>query len=808
MYKEHNRGRSPSKKTALKINPKHILIPFLLFLLVHTGTSAQCTITGRVVDAEQQPVEFATITLLDSLSNVFIIGTISDEEGYFELVTRHKAKSRLSVQYVGYKNWERVLPLNKHVKLDKIHLMPIADVLEEVVVTAKRPTIERIEDKLVFNVSSSPLKSGYNGMEVLERSPNVWIGSDGSILMRNEAAIVMVNGRQLNLSGSDLANYIQHLNAENIKRIELTTNASSNVDATNSGGVINIVLKKPPVGFNALLRGRYGHKGEGFYTSNAGGNFNYGTQKWNTYGTYNVQKGNNFNQIIYETNYFISDNYLRSTEQINRKDHGQNLRLGFVATPWKRHEFGAECYVRTGGDTVYKENDFLMSNKGLTIDEGFILSTTNTDSEVFDGTVNYSYKMDTLKSSLNVFVDYTHYNLDQVFEVSSDYLFDVYTDNREQNLFEAGADIYVAQLDAVKFFRNELKVEIGAKYTRTERFDGLDARTLLNGVWEANEQTAFLTYEEDVTAGFMTVGKKMGEGMYAKAGLRLEETMLERSDVLLMDKTRQRYLNWFPSFYFSKTFNQRQSISLSYNRRLRRPNFFALGSRVVKINDFNYSAGNPFLQPQFIGKYDLTFHHKSHVFSLYLNRVKDAINGIYLLDGEVTTYKQFNDGEQRQYGLEYSRSGKINEWWFLVSSAHFYHRLFIDEMGNDQFRQTSYNLRVSNQLKINETTGIDLTARFVSPKSDAFYEADGFYFADLFLRKTFFNKRLNIRVALFDIFNSRRFKNLRPFSDFETLNDRKPRSRYLSLRMSYQFANKNKTTGKKNKSKNEVKNRL
>ena len=143
--------------------------------------------------------------------------------------------------------------------LGEIVLATSTNLLEGVTVTESRPVIERVEDKLVFNVASSPLNSGYDGMEVLQRSPNIWVAPTGTILMRNEAATVMINGRILYWSGEELANYLSNLNSEDIQSIQIQTNLGANTDAESSGGVINIILKKKRLGFRGNFRNSFGY---------------------------------------------------------------------------------------------------------------------------------------------------------------------------------------------------------------------------------------------------------------------------------------------------------------------------------------------------------------------------------------------------------------------------------------------------------------------------------------------------------------------------------------------------------------------
>jgi outer membrane cobalamin receptor len=82
-------------------------------------------------------------------------------------------------------------------------------------------------------------------MEVLERSPGVIVDKDGNISLRGKSgAKVMIDGKISYLTGTDLANYLRNLPADQISTLEIMTNPSSRYDAAGTGGIINIKLKK------------------------------------------------------------------------------------------------------------------------------------------------------------------------------------------------------------------------------------------------------------------------------------------------------------------------------------------------------------------------------------------------------------------------------------------------------------------------------------------------------------------------------------------------------------------------------------
>jgi len=161
-----------------------------------------------------------------------------------------------------------------------------------------------------------------------------------------------------------------------------------------------------------------------------------------------------------------------------------------------------------------------------------------------------------------------------------------------------------------------------------------------------------------------------------------------------------------------------------------------------------------------------------------------------------------------QYGLQFNSSNKIKSWWYVRLSSHLYNRKFVNEEGGSSFEKVTIGARLFNTFSFNKTTSVDFSMRYTSPRADAFYEASSIYTANLMFKKSFFEKKLNVRVYFDDVFNNLRYKNVRQFDTFSTTADDKPRSRKVLLWLTYDISNTKKITSKKNTSKNTSTNRL
>src|SRR5205085_10617655 len=90
-------------------------------------------------------------------------------------------------------------------------------------------------------------------------------------------ATVYINGREQKMSAADIATMLKNLPPNSIASIEILRTPSAKYDASNSGGIVNIVLKKGvKIGLTGsitlgLNQGKYGNQFGGININNNNG---------------------------------------------------------------------------------------------------------------------------------------------------------------------------------------------------------------------------------------------------------------------------------------------------------------------------------------------------------------------------------------------------------------------------------------------------------------------------------------------------------------------------------------------------------
>ncbi|WP_278011489.1 carboxypeptidase-like regulatory domain-containing protein [Flavobacterium gyeonganense] len=219
---------------------KHYLFIFLLFSFIGTG---QHKISGTILDAKNNPVEFAAISLLKQQDSVFYKSTQTNEKGFFEITHAEKEKYILKISSYGHSEKYLNIDVQSDLQLTPILLEQNAEILNDVTITTSKPILKRKIDRIEFTVENSSLSTN-NAWEILGKTPGVTTMSSGNLIVRGSNSIlVTINDKKVYLTGDELKQFLENTNGEDVKSIEVITNPPAKYEAQGAT-VLNIRLKK------------------------------------------------------------------------------------------------------------------------------------------------------------------------------------------------------------------------------------------------------------------------------------------------------------------------------------------------------------------------------------------------------------------------------------------------------------------------------------------------------------------------------------------------------------------------------------
>lgn len=580
-----------------------------LLLVYGWIVGAAKTINGSVIDAEGKAMPFVTISVLAQDSSL-LTGTITDDDGLYaiELTTNQYI---IQASYVGY--------VTAYGGPDFV-LREETEKLAEVEVKAKKPLIERQMDKLVVNVSASPLAAGSNGNDILRRAPGVRIDKDGNITVNGKSVEIWIDGKPSYLSGQQLKAMLDGTDGNTIEKIEIISNPSAKYDASGQGGIINIKTKRNMMkGLNGVLSAAYG----GMYFGDVKRwlqmdmvslNLNYRSEKTYTYGQLTQVFGQNdidletyrktptlenysYSGYAMDFQYYMvkvgNDWYIDSVNTF-----GFILQVPYMKANQRIIDGRNYAYTVEGTDTVSKS----VSHTGAQI-----------QSPQHTANLNYTHTFnDELERELTVNVDYNRYNNKTTNTQLTDYEELIpYSLGLNINSQQV-VDIYSAKLDFQTKFWQTGMIECGVKYGLSSTNNHMTTDSIFNDIPLSQTPQDF-RYDEHVAAAYISVGKQFGEHWSVKLGLRGEYTYSFGNWLSANSVTRRSYFNPFPTAYIGYTtsplgkLQQPIAVSASYTRRIKRPNYWMLNPFRTYIDAYSYQEGNTELTPEFNNDVELHF---------------------------------------------------------------------------------------------------------------------------------------------------------------------------------------------------------
>ena len=225
----------------------HQFLFSLTFCLCSFVSFAQSTVNlkGRVLDGDtNEPVEFATVSLLNAADSSLITGAVAGAGGGFEISRVRRGLSVLvQASFIGYAPvYSEVFTVERSSKELTLHLRSGAQILKEVEVTGKKLTDIHRLDRQQFDAEQFTNATGGTGTDVIANLPAVAINSLGEITVRGATGfLVLIDGRPVQ---TNPATILGQLPANAIASVEIITTPGAKYDPDGKAGIVNIRTKQ------------------------------------------------------------------------------------------------------------------------------------------------------------------------------------------------------------------------------------------------------------------------------------------------------------------------------------------------------------------------------------------------------------------------------------------------------------------------------------------------------------------------------------------------------------------------------------
>ncbi len=795
---------SHAKRTIMNLLFRFLFLS-LFFASPLAASRMGTTIQGRILDAEQKPVEFVVVTLLHAADSSLVKTAMSSAEGRFLMDNIDTGSYFISAMQMGtgkLMHGPFVIAVGQaELQLPDLNLVPFSTETNEVEIVAQVPLLTMKPGMLVMNVESSPVRMSGTALDLVKKAPGVAVDQNGNISLRGKSGVqIYIDGKPTYLAQDQLNQLLQTMPATDVSYVEIITNPSSKYDAEGNTGIINIVTKKGArMGANGNVRVGAGY---GFVPKvNAGINFNYGMEKGNFYSRYTIGRYQGKDFIDIDRNVGWNDTTTRFEQNSIFEDesYDHNGRIGYDYTPNERITLGIQANGSWTDSEEFTDNTTALSLVGL--DTGLRLLQKNTGWGAFrNGGVGVNYKqvLDSTGREFTGSADYIMYssygrkNYETHFKNESDFEFAAPFFQRDKTNTDIA--IWVGKVDYTHPFSKKWKLESGIKSSLVKTNNELDFDVLQQSEWVDDvSRTNTFIYKEQINAVYSQVSAELGK-FQVQGGLRLEQTNSDGYSPTLNQQVKRSYMQLFPTLFVTHNINEKHQLSYSLSRRVNRPDYGALNPFIFYLDQYTYKKGNPFLRPELAINAEVTHSFMQFVFttlsySRTTNAMHDVTQQIDSIGATFQTTINMNVIENVSFSLVFPIP--IQKWWMaenvFVAYYNHYTSVLFDQPLNIQnyawYAQSTHSLSLPKDFKL------EVSGYFQSRLVYGIFEIRNKGGVSLGVDKSFFKNKLSLSLSATDLFYTEINRVDITFGTQDVNLVDRNETRTIWLRARYQFGN-------------------
>ncbi len=785
---------------------KHKLLAFAL-LLAQMAFAQTRSIQIELFENVKTPIIGATVKLTEREDSTKTLFGITDKVGQVKFETSLGKQYLMEATYTGMAPLQKGLKVVSSTTVYRFAMVEDATALKAVTIKAKKPLMRQEEDKTI--VDPEPIaNTSTSAYEIMEKIPGLFLDQDGNVYLNSSTpATIYINGREQKMSAEDIASMLKSLPPNSIEKIELLRTPSAKYDASGSGGVVNIVLKKGvKIGrtgsVNAgLNQGRFGNQYVGFSMNNSAG-------ARTSYLNLNVSNRKGYDQLT-TIRQLSPDSSL--TQDAYTRSPGQNIFLGYGFGFQPNDQWNIDLDGRTNygvsHTTTATENQILRQSIAQIINDNLNDLRNNGQNFSFNQGLATKYKLDTLGSELSADVSYNFqrnqtaqdFNLFSTVPPSTSTLGGLGDIENKRHFF-------TAQVDFKYKFPYKITLESGLK-TAIQRFGNVSAyRVVVNGAENPDPfRTNTFDFKEDIHAAYLQASKTFGH-FILKAGTRLENTNMFGQQRVPSDTSFNiQRSDLFPYVFLSRKVMTIASYELRgylvYRKSITRPSYGFLNPFPKFLDQYLYESGNPGLRPQFTENFEANISFDDMpIFAIGRNYTEDIFTNVIYEDPNLpgVAYRTYDNlGKNEETYFKIVGALPPGGTYFFVAGAQYNHNKYNGLYENKPltFTRGSWSFFTYHQLKLGSRSMFTLNGFLRVNGQLQFYELSDFGGLSIGINRQFLNKKLIVTLNANDIFFTNRNEFTLAQGNINATGERRSDTRRFGINVRYSFGIKKREEG-------------
>ncbi len=773
----------------------------LFFILLNSLVFGQ-SINILVKNTENSTLPGAVVQL-KRVSDSISTSNITNQSGAVKFDARINTKYKIKITYLGFKTLQDTFTVKSdHQKFEFI-LNENAITMGETTINAQRPLIRQEDDKMI--IDPMPLaNSSSNTLEILEKTPGLYVDQDGSIYLSSTmSATIYINGNELKMSNEDIATLLRSLPPGSVDRIEVMRTPSTKFDASSSGGIINIILKK------GVKLGRTGSfsagMNQGFYGNRFAG-FNINNSVGKTTGYLNINYNHNeLREVIHSVRTLYPDTILHQSSV--GKQNSEQGYLGYGINVELTEKLGFSYDGRLNGSlpkSFTQSNSLIQSNEALKLFDEDNFNKNTSEFLNIQQDFGLNKKFDTIGSNLDTKLSYSFNNNNAWQKYTSGYIFPVEKVVLGDGLNAQQRHYINFQSDLTYNFRSKVKLEAGIKSSYQDYRSSSNYYSNPNGtrLMDSLRTNAF-NYQESISAAYAQASKTFGRIFTLKVGVRMEQTYMKGHQSIPADTSfLVNRLDWFPYIYIYrdliKIFGVKLQGFLIYRRTINRPDYQSLNPYVKYIDEFLYETGNPGLKPQFTNNYEFNISFNDiPVLAFGQNLTSDIFSSVIYKNEthSAVAIRTFDNlGSNKETYLRLLIGIPPGQKYFFALGAQYNYSDYKGFYENQDFtfKRGSWRFFTFHALNIFKETKITLNGFMMVNGSMNFYTLKNFGQLNMGLTQTLFNKKLTLTLSARDLLRTMQVNFQFNQASINSYGDRYMDNQRFGINLRYTFGMKKK----------------
>lgn len=659
------------KTNLVRTTGKRLACLFFIMCVAASLSAQICQLSGCVQDEHHQPVEVANVLLKQAADSTYITGMLTDAQGCFTF-TQPKGEYLLHITLIGSDDIYLSVSLQENKNVGMLTLATSSTSLNEVTVTAVRPVIKRLADRVVFDAHNAIATAGGNALDLLREVPGLRVGQNSIDIIGKGGVRVYINDRETKLSSDELIDYLRSYDASQILKVEVITTPPSKYDAAGNAGIINIRLKSRPKDYLGGTASASYNAGEKDHYGYGGVNLNISKGRVSSFINAGTTQGR------YETRE-TSLRYFSLNTWDGRTDYKNHLRSYYGQAGV---DVALERNWTIGVQAIYNHNA-PKDSKAISATEVYDASTARLDSLLFSDS-NKNFESDRL--NLNFHTDKTWGDKGRKMTWDVDYLRDKRDEDMgflSQTQTPAGVeipgtnfdynylqnrkvDVVSSALDFVFPFE-KYKLTAGAKVSFTNTRNRIDYDTSDPTL----VQDDYFHYKEQIYALYADYSRELSKRLSVQLGLRMEHTHTTGISDSENKTDKHDYTRLFPTVYFLYAPNEAHVLNLSLSNRISRPSQGMVNPFPFYQNKYTYACGKEDLKPSYTYNAEVGYTLKNNFnVSAYYSYADDVFFQVVGLNPETNVSSFLWDNFMTTHTFGINNSYTFRTKWLQAYAQH------------------------------------------------------------------------------------------------------------------------------------------